>query len=264
MSRGAVPDLIVDDPCILFALRREAGPFLAEFKPQERFPGAPCWARFCGPPWLSVLVLETGPGIEAMDRALSWLQSEPRLDNLPYRPKLVLSAGFAGGLSPALEVGDLVLATEVGDEQGTIRPTTWPGELPPGEWRPPLHRGRLHSASELLATPARKRAVAEQHDAIAVDMESAALARYGTRNGIPWGCLRAVSDDAQTALSPELASILKGGHVSWLKLVALLLRKPGIYSELRHLAANTRLAAQQLGTALGELLTLTLAWARES
>ena len=65
--------LRLDDPCILFALRRESAPFLRLFPVQQRFARAPCRARFCGPSWLTVLVLETGVGPECSRRALDWL-----------------------------------------------------------------------------------------------------------------------------------------------------------------------------------------------
>src|SRR5262245_49607381 len=91
-----------DDPCIVFALRRESAPFLQEFRPQQRFPGSPCWASFCGPEWLSVLVLETGVGTNAAERAMTWLCGRPKVEEVPCRPKVVLSAGFAGGLQEGL------------------------------------------------------------------------------------------------------------------------------------------------------------------
>src|SRR6516162_9664899 len=111
--RKEATDLAFDDPCILFALRREANPFLREFRPQLRFPGAPCWARFCGPAWLTVLVLETGVGTGRARAALDWLLARPALANVVYRPRLVLSAGFCGALDEQLRVGDVLLATEV-------------------------------------------------------------------------------------------------------------------------------------------------------
>src|SRR5581483_9818380 len=98
-----------------FALRRESAPFLREFRPQQRFPGCPVWGRFCGPAWLSVLVLETGMGALAAERAAGWLVRGPVLDGVAYRPRLVLAAGFAGALQDRFRVGDVILATEVVD-----------------------------------------------------------------------------------------------------------------------------------------------------
>lgn len=253
-------DLAFDDPCVVFALRREAAPFYREFRPQQRFPGSPCRARFCGPSWLSVLVLETGMGGEATARALEWLLSGPVLEGVPYRPKVVLCAGFCGALTAEFRVGDVLLPREVIDAEGTVWPTTWPGELPSGEWRPALHRARLLTVPRLVATPEEKRALGEQSGAGAVDMESAVAARLCKKHGVPFGCVRAVSDDGRTPLSPQLATVLAGGRVAPLRLLALLAGGPGRARELWRLARDTRLAAYQLGKALGELLTLTLPW----
>ncbi|MBY0528109.1 MAG: hypothetical protein K2R98_32230 [Gemmataceae bacterium] len=251
-------DLAFQDPCLLFALRRESSPFLRDFRPHQRFPGAPCWARFGGPAWLTVLVLETGVGTERAQTALNWLLSGPVLENVPYRPKLVLSAGFSGALQDRFNVGDIILATEVTDSAGNRWPTTWPGELPAGEWRPPLHRGRLLTVPQVVGDPREKRALGEKHDAVAVDMETATVARLCSQRNVPFGCVRAISDRVDTPLSPRLVALLSGGRVSPLRLTAAIVRSPGIVRELWMLAKHTRLAARQLGTALGELLTLTL------
>src|SRR5437773_2571192 len=108
-------ELAFHDPCVLFALRRESSPFLREFRPHQRVPGAASWARFCGPAWLTVLVVENGVGAQRMERALDWLLSGPILENVPYKPKLILSAGFSGALQEQYQVGDIILATEVAD-----------------------------------------------------------------------------------------------------------------------------------------------------
>jgi adenosylhomocysteine nucleosidase len=246
------------DPCILFALRREALYFRREFRPHQRFAGAPCRAHFCGPSWLTVLVLETGMGPAATERALGWALGSPLFGGVPYRPRVVLSAGFSGALQEGRPVGDLVLATEVADGEGNTWPATWPADLGPGEWRPPLHRGRLLSVPELVADPARKRLLGAENQAVAVDMETAVVARLCQGAGVPFGCLRAISDDGATPLSPRLAGVLRGGQVAPWRLAAALLRQPGMVGELCRLARDTRRAARQLALGLGELLTLTL------
>jgi adenosylhomocysteine nucleosidase len=256
-------DLTFDDPCVLFALRREAAPFLREFRPQQTFPGGPCPARFCGPSWLSVLVVETGVGAEAARAAADWVLGQPKLGGVPYRPRVVLAAGFAGALRPDLRVGDVLLATEVCDAAGACWPATWPGELPGGEWRPPLHRARLLTAAGIVGTPAEKRALAERSGAAAVDLESAAAAGVCRRHGVPFGCVRAISDEADTPLSPQLAGLVAGGRAAPGRVLAALARSPRLAGELWRLARATRRSAEQLGTALGELLTLTLPFGAE-
>lgn len=253
-------DLAFDDPCILFALRRECQPFLREFRPQQRFPGAPCWARFCGPAWLSVLALRTGLGQAPTEKALHWLLGQPQMGGVPYRPKLVLSAGFSGALQPGFHVGDILLATEVVSSDGKSWPTTWPGELPSGEWRPPIHRGRLLSVEALVGRPEEKETLGHTHQAAAVDMETAAVARVCRQRDIPFGCVRVILDDLYTPLSPRLVSLVSSGRVSPVRIATALLCSPSLATELGRLARRSRYAADQLGKALGELLTLTLPW----
>ncbi len=259
----ALTELTFNDLCVLFALRRESGPFRREFRPQQRVPGAPCRASFCGPAWLSVLVLETGMGGARTAAALDWLLDGPLLDRVAYRPRVVLSAGFAGALQPGYRVGDVLLATEVADPEGNRWPVTWPGDLPEGRWEPPLHRGRLLTVARMAADPHAKADLGRTHGAAAVDMESAAVARACSRKGVPFGCVRVISDDVHTALSPRLASLLAGERVSVLRLLGLMVRTPTVAAELWRLARQTRRAARQLGKALGELLTLTLPYGRE-
>lgn len=250
-------DLVFDNPCLLFALRREAAPFLREFRPQQRFPGAPGPARFCGPAWLPLLILETGVGPARSAAVAEWLFGRPRFGNVSYRPKLVISAGFSGALHKDLQVGDIVLSTEVVDEAGEVWRTTWPGDLPAGERRPPLRRGRILAMSQLMGDPEVKQELGRRHDALAVDMETATVARLCSVAGIPFGCLRAISDDLATPLSPRLLNVLAGGGVSLPRLLLNLAASPRLAAECWRLAWQTRHAAEQLARALGELLALT-------
>jgi hypothetical protein len=254
-----VNDLALHDPCILFALGRESQGFRREFRPNQRFPGAPCWARFCGPAWLSVLVLETGMGAQAVEQALDWVFSKPKLDHVPYEPGLLLFAGFAGSLSESLGVGDLLLATDVLDCDGERWQTTWPGQLPGAEWCF-LRRGTILTAPHVVGTSAEKRRLGLVNQADVVDMESAVFARRCSKHGIPFGCLRAISDAVATPLSPHLVSLLSGGRVSWWRVVGALMRHPSLFMEFLRLGRDTRVASEQLGMGIGKLLTLTLDW----
>jgi len=253
-------DIAITDPCLLFALEREARSFLQEFRAQQRFSGAPCRARFCGPEWLTVLVMETGIGKNRTEEALHWLLAKPVLGNVPYQPKVIISCGFAGALQPDLQIGDLILATDVVDIEGHAWPAPWPGDLPSGDWRPPLRRGRLLTTAQLLSGPSQKQELGLRHQALAVDMESAVLASLCSRQAIPFGCLRAISDRLDTALSPQVISLVSGAGISWLRLAAMLARRPHLTSELWRLAQDSRFASRQLAKGLGELLTLTLPW----
>ena len=253
--------LRLDDPCILFALSRERAAFCREIRPHQTFAGAPCWAKFCGPAWLTVLVMETGIGAESVATAMDWLLAKPTLEGVPYEPKVILFAGFAGALTEQLHVGDVLLADEVVNAQGQSGRPTWPSELPEGEWKPPLHRGRLLTMNRLIGTAEEKRRLGEEYRACAVDMESALFAERCTKAGVPFACLRAISDEVATPLSPELTSLLSGGAASPWRVVRALARHPSLLPDLLRLARDTKRASGPIGVGrLGELLTLTLPW----
>src|SRR5262249_32597756 len=146
----------------------------------------------------TVMMLETGVGEAAMTTALSWCLSRPRCVAWAcYRPPFVLSAGFSGALSPEQRVGDLVLATEVVDEQGH----RWPARHAFASTDQQLTLGRVLTVRDLVSDPSEKRRLGQQHDAIAVDMETAVVAQLCQEHGIPFACLRVISDDLHTSLS---------------------------------------------------------------
>jgi|SRR5579875_427655 adenosylhomocysteine nucleosidase len=251
----AAPAITV--PCIVFTLRRESMYFRRAYRLQQRFCDAPCCAQFRGErrkrgpdaslgktrpdPFCSVM-LETGIGAAAMETALRWCLSGPRFGGIPYRPRLLVSAGFSGALQAEQRVGDLVLATEVIDAQGQ----RWPAFQPPAWTDRAIAAGRLLTMPKLVSDPQEKRRLGRQYEALAVDMESAVVARLCHHHNVPFACLRVISDDGQTALSPHLVGLLRQQRVSLPRLAAQLLRHPQLIGELVRLAGQTRHAAQQL------------------
>ncbi len=133
-------------------------------------------------------------------------------------PSLVIAAGFCGALSPSLRVGDIVQSP------------------------------RILTVNHLVCDPAEKCQLSEFHDA--VDMESAAVAEVCAGKGVPFLAVRAVSDTAHTALSPELVRLLSGGNVSPLKACYALMWKPSLLGEFLRLARDTKVAAENLAAEL--------------
>jgi adenosylhomocysteine nucleosidase len=144
---------------------------------------------------------------------------------LPPLPELVIAAGFCGALRPQLKVGDVLTS-------------------------------RILTVDRLVSDPADKLRLAEEFDADAVDMESAAIAEVCAAKRVEFRSVRAVSDTADTALSPELVRLLSGGNVSIWKAMKALARRPALLSEFRRLARDTRLAARNLADALMTVLSL--------
>jgi adenosylhomocysteine nucleosidase len=230
-------------PCVLFALRREALFFWKNASNTRRIPSSvPTWCcEYFGSP---ILVVETGVGQQAMARALCGLFA-----NL-IRPGRMISLGFSGALQPGLSVGDLIWATELVDSKGTCRATTPSDPLAV----PKARRGRLLTMPELVGDPEQKRLLGKQFQALAVDMETAEVARQCDEQSIPLTCLRVISDDWNTPLSPRLVEILQGGDVAPLRLLGAVLWRPMLIGELWRLGGQTHFAARQLAEGLRELL----------
>jgi adenosylhomocysteine nucleosidase len=140
------------------------------------------------------LVVQSGPGAaraaDAAGRALS------------SGAYALVSWGLAGGLDAALAPGTVVAPRRILRHDG--EPLAVDAALHLGlaaladEFA--FHHGDLLSVPAALESPADKRAAAAATRAVAVDMESAAIAAVAARARIPFLALRVVVDGADDAL----------------------------------------------------------------
>jgi adenosylhomocysteine nucleosidase len=105
-----------------------------------------------------------------------------------FHPTLVICSGFAGGLSDELQVGDVVF-----DAQKTLYPAPRTAQIR-------SFAGKIAASDQALETPLDKAALHRETGALAVDMESAAIAEVCVQAGIPMIGLRAISDSARDSL----------------------------------------------------------------
>ncbi len=161
--------------------------------------------------------------VSGVGRAAAHSATAKLLDDV--KPARVIAAGFCGALAPELRVGDVVTSP------------------------------RIATVDRLVATPAEKARLRSETGADAVDMESAAVEEECRERGVPFVAVRAVSDRADTALSPELVRLLAGGSVSVSKAGAALLRRPALLGEFLRLGRDTAVAARALAAALLEHVT---------
>ncbi len=221
------------DVVVIFALDREAAPFRAIAR-RDRLP-------------VRVLVSGVGPG------------NARRTAEGVGTAGLVISAGFCGALNPALRVGDVGVCTMLYDGEpsgvsrrvcdATLRLT------PLGSPYPVLNDFTLLTVPQLVATPEEKRLLRERTFADVVDMEAAHVRAACVARDLPFLAVKAVSDAADTALSPRLVRLLAGGRVSPVRAAASLLVQPSLAGEFRRLALDTRLAADRLAHELWEIVT---------
>jgi adenosylhomocysteine nucleosidase len=142
----------------------------------------------------SWLVVQSGPGA-----ARAGLAAKRAVD---AGASLLVSWGLAGGLDAKLVPGSVVAPQRVlqhGAEPFVVD-GGWHSRLVVLADEFALDTGDLLTAPAALESPDAKRAAAAATRAIAVDMESAAIAAVATRAGVPFVVLRVVVDGVADAL----------------------------------------------------------------
>src|SRR5215467_12439502 len=125
----------------------------------------------------------------------------------------VLSIGICGGISPALKVGDCIIATEiVADSERLATDAEWTREL--AAQVPTARLGVLAGSDEIVADRSARRRLHEETGAVAVDMESHAVAKISYEHALPFAVLRVVSDSHRQWLPPAaLVAMLPSGKI---------------------------------------------------
>jgi adenosylhomocysteine nucleosidase len=116
-----------------------------------------------------------------------------------HRPRLLVTAGFAGGLDPALARG------------AVIEPTAVRGEPPGSESLALAARGpgpTLVTVDRIVHTPADKAALAVATGAGLVDMESLTVATVAREAGLPCRAIRVISDAAGDELPADVTRLV--------------------------------------------------------
>ena len=156
-------------------------------------------------------------------------------NGIPPEGRLV-SFGIAGALRPGLEIGTVIDATRVVDENGDV---LWEGApLGVGSAR----FGTILGASRIIDDPAERQLLQESSGADAVDMESGPLARSGRLAG----CIRAISDTPDRELAGLAEGIRLNGDIDYLGLLRGFLRAP---RDTARAARDARVALKRLAEA---------------
>ena len=167
----------------------------------------------------------------------------------------LLSWGSAGGLLAGISPGSLILSKKVfSPDLTTFRVDT--------AWHERLHtllRGHIDfftqpliESPSILRTPSEKAALFKQSGAIAVDMESAAVAQEAAEARIPFMAIRVVVDPSHmTVPAGVLAAVDEFGSIRALRLFKNLIRRPEDLIPLVRLGRNFRSAQATLSTVAG-------------
>lgn len=168
----------------------------------------------------------------------------------------LISVGVSGGLNPCVEPGSLLVGSFVYDaDNGDM---VWSStDQVADEAGAVLQKIGLHALAGGLATVRRavttakgKRDIHARSNALAVDMESGAVARVAVENGLPFFALRVICDHVETEIPQELLSGLGvDGKAKPLSILGQLLRRPGLLRVLLGMNRDFRSALSGLSKA---------------
>ncbi len=137
---------------------------------------------------------------------------------LKYAPEMMINIGVAGSLSPAVSIGEIVLGdyavqydfdtSALGDPVG-LTPEVNLVKMPCADnvlqllqkaaarlMQIKCHVGTVATGDQFLNAPDLKKKLASDFSAIACEMEGASICQVCLLNGVPFGLVRAISDNA--------------------------------------------------------------------
>lgn len=200
-----------------------------------------------------VIVGATGMGAAATEGGLEMLFRLVQVAG-------AIGVGSVGGLVPTLGPGALVLASEIcraenescvwrpeGEMVAACRQALAAAEHP---WR----EGRVVTVARALTSPSEKEEMHERSGAIAVDMESEALAEVCHRHGVPFVVLRAVLDPVTMAVPDPAAFVDRGDRVAKRKVFSYIAGSPQEVWRFPELVAHAHRARRALQGALSQVI----------
>jgi adenosylhomocysteine nucleosidase len=239
------------DVGIVAAIKLELDPLLARLDRVRKYSGGDFTFRGGFLRDIRIATVECGVGRKRAERATHAL-----LD--AHSPQWLLSIGFSGGLTDQLKIGDVVVANRIvpaeapgpADDAGLKIDIKMPSDEAKG-----LYVGRIAAADHIVHSVAEKRGIHERTGAIAVDMESLAVAEACRERKARFMAVRGISDDCSADLPSEVLSVLGGtGSVRAGAIVGALWKRPSSYKDLWRLRQNATLSAERLSLFLVSML----------
>ena len=190
------------------------------------------WARTADLHGREILMLANGAGAARAARAV---EAAPDAD-------AVVSTGFCGALDPALDIGDLFVATAIG---GT--PIAAPQSARP-------HATGVLASIDRVAQTAAEKAKLRAAGASAVEMEAAGVLERSRARGLPFFCVRSVTDLAGETFANDFNRALRpDGHFATIELLKSAMCRPVTrVPELVRLRKRCVIAAYTLGEFLAD------------
>lgn len=222
---------------IVCALPLEIAPFLDRCEKLRKYKGESFTFRGGRYGDIKVAVVETGTGFARARRA-----TQAMID--AHTPPWIISAGFSGALQPEMKIGQIVMADHICDVHGQEMAIDvhMPANPEGG-----LYVGRILNTDDIVRTVEEKRQLAETHGALAVDMESLAVAQVCREAHTRFLAVRVISDDMSADLPPEVLSVLGAtGTYRVGAAMGAVWKRPSAVKDLWKLRESANFAAERL------------------
>jgi adenosylhomocysteine nucleosidase len=162
----------------------------------------------------------------------------------------LLSWGSAGGLSPALSPGNLILPKTIIASNRSLYHVdpTWHNSLCNQlKGHVDFFTDPMTESTAVVCTPTEKAILFRETGAIGVDMESAAVAAVAQEVGVPFMVVRAVADAMDTTIPKSTLNALdEFGRLNFLKLIQGFVQHPPELFALLRVGRNYRAAQRTL------------------
>ena len=158
-----------------------------------------------------------------------------------FPAEAIVSTGFCGALAPELEIADVVVGSAISAGSRTF-PALHPAS-------PRQHRiGVVCSIDHVARTADEKRRLHSAGGSV-VEMEAAGVAEQARARGVPFYCVRVVTDLAGEDMANDFNRALRpDGHFGTIRILRGALRHPLVrLPELLRLRNRCALAARTLG-----------------
>ena len=198
--------------------------------------------------------LRIAAAISGMGHAKSAAATEGLID---AGARTIINAGFDAALDGKAEVGDVVVVNRVLRSGVTCEPLVCDHSLsaaipPSGSLGYSVWQSDVITSDKMILDPEEKRLIYATTGAAALDMECYAAAQSCEHLGIPFLCIKAVSDTAAEDLPHELTELVE--IQSTMGQLAFTLMRPKLWVRLWRIRRHALKASDNLGDALGWIL----------
>ncbi|HZZ30131.1 MAG TPA: hypothetical protein VFE46_19190 [Pirellulales bacterium] len=217
-------------PChvgVVFALALEAGALEDKLAGKIAVRGSHFTAWQGGLKGRGVVIVHSGVGQKNAAMAAAALI-------VGHKPRWLISAGLAGGLHPSVKRGDIIMPDCILGEDGRRLAIDFDISPQQKAATPGLHVGPLMTIDRVVFKAAEKLALGQQQGALAVDMETLALAEECRREKQRFLAVRVISDPVDEELPADIERLVT--RKTWARRIGAtagsIIRRPSTVKDL--------------------------------